>query len=363
MATMASSLPASFTGIDEPAVAQRKPPWRLLLWTWLAFWLLLFVLGAQEYLWSGGRQFWRPLVDYGTAALVATALAAMQIRRSRALRPPARPAGALVPAHVGLDAAAAGRPSSPRCTCCASSLYALAGERFQPGWRLEVLRLRGVQVHPLLRAPGRHPVRPAFVPRLGERAAAHRAAGAPRAAGPAGAADAAAAAALPVQRAEHGVVADPQRPGPGRYAAHPPGDLAARRHRRRPAPGAAARRRAGAAARLRRHHDPALRRSGRDPLGGRPRRRALQRADARPAAAARELLSPRRRAAPRAHPRGRARRARARARCASRSRTTATCRRCPTARGVGLGNLERRLQSLHGTQAQPRPFGCARAAA
>jgi hypothetical protein len=54
-----------------------------LLWTWFAFWLLLFVLGAQEYLWQGGRQFWRPLADYGTAALVGTALAVLQIRRAR----------------------------------------------------------------------------------------------------------------------------------------------------------------------------------------------------------------------------------------------------------------------------------------
>ena len=62
-----------------PAPAQL---WRRLLWVWAAFWLLLFLLGAQEYLWSGGRQLWRPVVDYGTSALLATALAAVQIRRS-----------------------------------------------------------------------------------------------------------------------------------------------------------------------------------------------------------------------------------------------------------------------------------------
>ncbi|MDQ2733875.1 MAG: histidine kinase [Pseudomonadota bacterium] len=56
--------------------------WRRLLWVWLAFWMLLFLLGIQEYLWSGGRQLWRPLVDYGTSALLATGLAAVQIRRS-----------------------------------------------------------------------------------------------------------------------------------------------------------------------------------------------------------------------------------------------------------------------------------------
>ena len=57
--------------------------WRRLLWTWVAFWLLMFLLGTQEYLWQGGRQLWRPLVDYGVAALVATALAAVQMRRSQ----------------------------------------------------------------------------------------------------------------------------------------------------------------------------------------------------------------------------------------------------------------------------------------
>ena len=56
--------------------------WRRLLWIWAAFWLLQFLIGTQEYLWTGGRQFWRPVIDYGTAALLSTALAAIQIRRS-----------------------------------------------------------------------------------------------------------------------------------------------------------------------------------------------------------------------------------------------------------------------------------------
>ena len=55
---------------------------RRLLWVWLVFWLLLLLLGTQEYLWSGGRQIWRPLVDYGISALLATLLAALQIRRA-----------------------------------------------------------------------------------------------------------------------------------------------------------------------------------------------------------------------------------------------------------------------------------------
>jgi hypothetical protein len=66
-------------------IADAKPTglWSRLLWIWLAFWLLMFLLGTQEYLWSGGRQLWRPLVDYGIAALVATALAAVQIKRAQ----------------------------------------------------------------------------------------------------------------------------------------------------------------------------------------------------------------------------------------------------------------------------------------
>ena len=67
------------------SIADARPTrmWRRLLWTWIAFWLLMFLLGTQEYLWSGGRQLWRPLVDYGVAALVATALAAVQMKRSQ----------------------------------------------------------------------------------------------------------------------------------------------------------------------------------------------------------------------------------------------------------------------------------------
>jgi two-component system LytT family sensor kinase len=71
--------------MQTPAV--QLPPlqarlWRRLLWVWAAFWLLLLLLGVQEYLWSGGRELWRPIVDYGSSALLATALAAIQIRRA-----------------------------------------------------------------------------------------------------------------------------------------------------------------------------------------------------------------------------------------------------------------------------------------
>jgi len=61
--------------------------WRRLLWTWAAFWVLMFLIGAQEYLWSGGRRLWAPVIDYGIAALLSTALAAMQIRRALRMDP------------------------------------------------------------------------------------------------------------------------------------------------------------------------------------------------------------------------------------------------------------------------------------
>lgn len=112
--------------------------WRRLLWIWFVFWLLLFALGVQEYVWSGGREFWRPIVDYGTAALVSTALAVVQIRRARRLEhllgQPARwflHLWAWFPLQLVAFVAA--------MYLLRFGLYALAGERFQPGWRLEVL--------------------------------------------------------------------------------------------------------------------------------------------------------------------------------------------------------------------------------
>lgn len=66
--------------IEEPIPTRL---WRHVVWLWIAFWLLMLIVGLQDYLWSGGRHFWQPLVDYGTAALAATALLAMQMKRAR----------------------------------------------------------------------------------------------------------------------------------------------------------------------------------------------------------------------------------------------------------------------------------------
>jgi hypothetical protein len=43
----------------------------------------MLVGGAQEYLWLGGHRLWQPIVDYATAALVATGLGVIQMRRAR----------------------------------------------------------------------------------------------------------------------------------------------------------------------------------------------------------------------------------------------------------------------------------------
>jgi two-component system, LytTR family, sensor kinase len=135
--TSSLSAPSGRASESAPEAPPRRP-WRRLLWTWFAFWLILFALGAQEYLWSGGRQFWRPFVDYGTAALVATALAAVQIRRSpRFDQLLGQPARWFLRMWSWL-------PLQLLAFIAATSLlrlvfYWLAGERFRPVWRLEEL--------------------------------------------------------------------------------------------------------------------------------------------------------------------------------------------------------------------------------
>lgn len=59
--------------------------WRWLALPWIAFWLLMLVVGMEEYLWSGGRHLWEPIVNYGTAAFATSVLAAIQTKRARQL--------------------------------------------------------------------------------------------------------------------------------------------------------------------------------------------------------------------------------------------------------------------------------------
>ena len=59
--------------------------WRRLALPWIAFWLIMLVVGMEEYLWSGGKHVWEPLVNYGSAALATSVLAVMQTKRARRL--------------------------------------------------------------------------------------------------------------------------------------------------------------------------------------------------------------------------------------------------------------------------------------
>ena len=63
-----------------------------MLLAWAGFWLLMLVVGVQEHGRSGSHDTWRPFVDYGTAALMATAVAAWMFwRTSRMGAVPTRP--------------------------------------------------------------------------------------------------------------------------------------------------------------------------------------------------------------------------------------------------------------------------------
>ena len=66
--------------LNEP-----NPLWRRLAWPWAAFWLLMSFAGVQQSLWTGRLQVVRPLVEIGSAALVGTVLAVIQIRRANQL--------------------------------------------------------------------------------------------------------------------------------------------------------------------------------------------------------------------------------------------------------------------------------------
>lgn len=65
-------------------VQQSKPasPWRRLVWLWTAYWLLMLAVEIQRSLWTGELRVWRPLVDIGTSALAATILLTVQMRRA-----------------------------------------------------------------------------------------------------------------------------------------------------------------------------------------------------------------------------------------------------------------------------------------
>jgi two-component system LytT family sensor kinase len=66
------------------------PPLRVgagLLLAWLGFWILMILVGVQEHLRTGGQGLWRPLIAEGSAMVVATLVAVVQWRLAKRLDP------------------------------------------------------------------------------------------------------------------------------------------------------------------------------------------------------------------------------------------------------------------------------------
>lgn len=71
--------------MTSDVLKEPSPLWQRLVWPWAAFWVLMFCAGVQQSLWTGRLQIARPFVDIASAALVGTVLAAIQIRRANQL--------------------------------------------------------------------------------------------------------------------------------------------------------------------------------------------------------------------------------------------------------------------------------------
>ena len=54
---------------------------------WLAFWLLMVLVGVQDNLRNGGHDAWRPIVSEGSSMLVSTAVVVLVLRLARRLDP------------------------------------------------------------------------------------------------------------------------------------------------------------------------------------------------------------------------------------------------------------------------------------
>jgi two-component system LytT family sensor kinase len=57
-------------------------PWLLFFWLWLTFWIALFVLAIQEFHVHGGKLIWPLAAKYGAAALAATIIGVLHLRRA-----------------------------------------------------------------------------------------------------------------------------------------------------------------------------------------------------------------------------------------------------------------------------------------
>jgi len=123
----------SLPGEHRPTI-----PWRRLAWPWAAFWLIMFAVGVQESLWTGKLQVWKPLVDDGSSALAATVLAVIQIRRANRFdRLLNRPLHWFLHAWAWMPVQMVAYVASMYALRFA--IYALAGDRYRHGPWGEVL--------------------------------------------------------------------------------------------------------------------------------------------------------------------------------------------------------------------------------
>lgn len=67
------------TAVDSPAPRL----WRGVALAWAGFWFLMLMVGLQDEARQGNRDIWRPYVDYGSAALMATLVALWKFRQSK----------------------------------------------------------------------------------------------------------------------------------------------------------------------------------------------------------------------------------------------------------------------------------------
>lgn len=80
--------PPSPSSLASPAddKMRRRRFWRTILMGWIGFWLLMLITGVQDYLRSGGRQLWEPLVDYSSSAVAASLVGWWQVVRGDKLQ-------------------------------------------------------------------------------------------------------------------------------------------------------------------------------------------------------------------------------------------------------------------------------------
>lgn len=111
---------------------------------WVGFWFLMLMVGVQDEARQGQRDVWRPYVDYGTAALLATAIALWKIRQARGtddvLRRPMRWLAWQVVETLPLVFVYVGALYGLRLT-----IYALAGGHYRHAPWPEVFLYEGVK--------------------------------------------------------------------------------------------------------------------------------------------------------------------------------------------------------------------------